>query len=119
MSMVKLRKRAGNIPANATGLILDGENGWNIYRLPARDPRWINVKVMCRESIKGGANYWLGWSLDKKRLAFTADRRRLRDDHLDVYEWLVDCMTQLYPTLTEADMALPKIALDAGIEGML
>jgi len=77
--------------------------GWVLYRTTIAGD-WINLKLIHPEPIAGPANYWLGWSVKHKRFANTRDTARLLQYRPEVLEWMRAAMTDLYPTLSEAEI---------------
>ena len=106
------RVRSGNKPANALGLIHICAEGWALYKMPNTAP-WINIKLVNQGRTVGGANYRLGWHVDQKRIASSKDRGRLALARPGLLAWIEDVMRDLYPTLTDAEMALDLAAADS------
>ena len=103
-----METRTGNIPKLATGLIYDTEEHlWAVYRLKVVG-NWVNLKVVHRGPIAGAANYWVAWNTKDKRLAQTHDAARMALAQPKILSMVLDVMKDLYPDLTEEDMALPK-----------
>ena len=101
-----MQTRIGAIPPNATGLIFDSEShNWRLYRLPTVG-HWLNLKLIHAGPIEGAANYWLAWHLKEKRIAGTGNAARLAAHRPEEYKMVQDVMAELYPALTEEDMAL-------------
>lgn len=101
-----MKTRSGTAPTDANGIIVEGESGWTIYRRAKSAGDWLSLKVVHAEPIEGAANYWFGWNLAEKRFARTGDVPRMEKDNPDLLAWVEDAMREVYPTLTEADMAL-------------
>lgn len=104
---VAMKTRNGTPPTDANGLIGENEDsGWTIYRRARSAGDWLSLKIAHLGEIEGAANYWLGWNLATKRFARTGDIGRLQTGNPDLLAWVESVMIELYPTLTEADMAL-------------
>jgi hypothetical protein len=102
-----MQTRTGTVPSKATGIIaINDETGWTAYRVAPSEAPWVNLKLVHAEPIKGAANYWLGWHTQKKAFAQSREFFRLGASRPAVLKWATDAMLNLYPTLTEEDMAM-------------
>ena len=98
--------RIGSKPKSANGLIYSSdEHDWVLYRLNASAGDWVSLKLVHREPIEGAANYWLGWNTKSKRLAGTRDAARLATSRPEEHAMVQKAMTDVYPHLTDLDMA--------------
>lgn len=101
-----MKQRKGTLPTDVNGFIAESEDsGWSIWRRKASAAPWISLKVIHKEPIEGAANYWLGWHVERKTLARTHDVERINRNRPELLIWVNEVMIELYPTLTEADMA--------------
>ena len=108
-----MQDRTGNIPASADALILNNpETGWHLYRLTGSKGDWLSLKLVHPGPIAGAANYWLGWHLVERRLAALRDAARLAAHRPKLYAWTEDLMANVYPNLSEEDMALDSVVAE-------
>ena len=108
-----MEKRCGNVPRTANALIMNSTfTGWFLYRLSTSTAEWVSLKLVHPAPIEGAANYWLGWNLADKRFAGQRDAARLAAHQPKLYAWAEDLMNNVYPNLSEEDMALDSVSAE-------
>lgn len=81
----------GNVPGN--GVMICESRGWILFLQDGDHDRWLSLKLVSKVPRKK-ANYWLGWSLDERRLAGGKDAVILDKHAPEVFDWVVEVMSE-------------------------
>jgi hypothetical protein len=78
---------SGNRPKVGEQIAIVGQ--FAVYRLPSGSYPWCPIKVIAMPGIQlHKANFRLGWSVEGRRFAKTADAARMAEDHPQVWNAL-------------------------------